>query len=93
MHTTAFIPTDRPERYLKQLVSHVGHRIQVDEVEGGATFRVGPDTVGTAVIEGDGLRVDAQAPDAEGLARMQHVVGGHLARFMRRDEPVDWRDA
>jgi len=89
---TAFIATDRPARYLKQLVSHVGRKVTVDEADGAATFRLAPGVVGTAVIEGDGLRVGAEAPDAESMARVQHVVGDHLVRFMGRGETVDWQD-
>lgn len=91
MHTTAYLATDRPARYLKQLVSHVGRRVTVEQADGGATFRLSPDAVGSAVIEGDGLRVTCEAADAETLARVQHVVGGHLARFMGRAEPIDWQ--
>ena len=93
METTAFIATDRPARYLKQLVSHVGRKVAVEESDGAATFRLTGTAVGTAVVDGDGLRVSAAADDAETLARVQHVIGGHLIRFMGREEPVDWQDA
>ncbi|GAA0809681.1 DUF2218 domain-containing protein [Spirilliplanes yamanashiensis] len=93
MNTTAYIATDRPARYLKQLVSHVGRKIPVEEADGGATFRLSDTAVGAAVVDGDGLRCTATAADAETLARVQHVVGGHLIRFMGRDEPVAWTDA
>jgi uncharacterized protein len=35
----------------------------------------------------------AEAPDAESLARVQHVLGSHLERFGQRNElTVAWAD-
>jgi 3-hydroxyisobutyrate dehydrogenase-like beta-hydroxyacid dehydrogenase len=86
----AEVPTGAPERYAKQLVSHLGRRLtwQTD----GATSRAGiGDGVGTVVV-GDGvLTLRAEAPDAETLARVQHVLGSHLERFGQRNElTVTW---
>src|SRR3712207_7704722 len=39
------------------------------------------------VVVGDGvLTLVAEAPDAETLARVQHVLGNHLERFAQRSE-------
>ena len=41
---------------------------------------------------GDGVRtLVAEAPDAETLGRVQHVLGSHLERFGQRNElTVSW---
>jgi uncharacterized protein len=81
----ADVTTDSPERYAKQLVSHLGRKVEftVD----GATSRASI-AGGTGVIEvGDGvLTLHAEAPDAETLDRVQDVLGRHLERFGQRNE-------
>jgi hypothetical protein len=86
----AVVPTATPDRYAKQLLSHLGRRVSwvtdgntsTAELAGGA---------GTVVV-GDGvLTLIAEAPDAEALARVQHVLGSHLERFGQRHElNVTW---
>ncbi|TFV67215.1 UNVERIFIED_ORG: DUF2218 domain-containing protein [Bacillus sp. AZ43] len=86
----AAVATSTPERYAKQLLSHLGQRTtwttsgdnSVAEIAGG-TGRV---------VVGDGvLTLIAEAPDAETLARVQHVLGTHLERFGQRNElTVTW---
>jgi 3-hydroxyisobutyrate dehydrogenase-like beta-hydroxyacid dehydrogenase len=86
----ASVPTAAPERYAKQLVSHLGRRLtwQTEGVTSRAAIGEG---VGTVVV-GDGvLTLRAEAPDAETLARIQHVLGSHLERFGQRNElTVTW---
>ena len=45
-----------------------------------------------SVVVGEGkLTLRAEAPDAESLARVQHVLGSHLERFGQRSElTVTW---
>jgi hypothetical protein len=90
----ASVVTDRPDRYGKQLVSHLGrrnggrwspedHRGWIDLGSGRAT-----------VTSGDGrLELDLVAPAAE-LDRLEEVVASHLVRFGERDElAVRWTRA
>ncbi len=64
----ADVPTDVPARYAKQLVSHLGRRIDF------------------------GLVLQAEAPDVESLARVEHALGSHLERFGQRKElTVTWQ--
>jgi hypothetical protein len=86
----AEVPTDAPERYAKQLVSHLGRRLTW-QTDGGTSRAAIGDGVGTVVV-GDGvLTLRAEAPDAETLARIQHVLGSHLERFGQRNElTVTW---
>jgi hypothetical protein len=81
----ADVPTDAPERYAKQLVAHLGRKVEftIDGPTSTATI-----AGGTGVIEvGDGvLTLLAEAPDAETLDRVQDVLGRHLERFGQRTE-------
>ena len=83
----ADVPTDAPERYAKQLVSHLGRR-----VEWTSDGRVSTATIagGTGIVEvGDGvLTLRAQSGDPESLERVQDVLGRHLERFGQRNELV-----
>ena len=83
----ADVPTHAPERYAKQLVSHLGRRVDwsSDGITSTASFGEGTGRV----VVGDGvLTLFAAAPDAEGLARVQDVLGRHLERFGQRNELV-----
>ena len=87
---TASVVTDKPERYAKQLVSHLGRRLTwtTEGPTSSATIGAGIGSVTT----GDGvLMLTASAPDPESLATIQDVLGRHLERFGQRDElVVDW---
>jgi 3-hydroxyisobutyrate dehydrogenase-like beta-hydroxyacid dehydrogenase len=86
----AEVATDAPERYAKQLVSHLGRRLTW--ATDGPTSRavIGTGT-GTVVVGTGVLTLRAEAPDAETLARIQHVLGSHLERFGQRNElTVTW---
>ena len=91
--SSAVVVTDAPARYVKQLLSHLGRRITAeslpDDPAGGRL--VFP--FGTAVLRsGEGrLTLEACAPDAEGLAQVEDVLGRHLERFGARSElAVNW---
>ncbi len=88
---TAHVATPRPARYLKQLVSHMGHK---------ATTALAPDGRGTITVAAgtcrltpapDRLELTAAAVDAESLARVQDVITRHLLRFATQEElAVEW---
>lgn len=83
----ADVPTDAPERYAKQLVSHLGRRVEWTTEGDTSTAQFGDGT--GRVVVGDGvLTLLAEAPDEEGLARVQDVLGRHLERFGQRNELV-----
>jgi hypothetical protein len=89
----ADVVTDAPGRYAKQLVSHLGRRVEFAVDGPASTGRFG-DGTGTVLV-GDGvLTLLAEAPDAESLALVQRVLGGHLERFGQRNElVVSWSAA
>lgn len=86
----AMVTTDRPERWAKQLASHLGRRMQVEESgrgplltmtldEGGSATCL-LDTTGTGVL---GLHVESDRSEA--AERMRDVVGRHLERFGEKE--------
>lgn len=86
----ADVPTDAPARYAKQLVAHLGRRVEWTTEGAVSTAAIGGGT--GIVVVGDGvLTLRAEAPDAEALARVQDVLGRHLERFGQRNElAVTW---
>jgi hypothetical protein len=81
----ADVRTDTPERYAKQLVAHLGHRLEFTTTGATSTAEIG---TGVGAVEvGDGVLIlHASAPDAEALDRVQDVLGRHLERFGTRQE-------
>jgi hypothetical protein len=96
LHAVARVTTERPERWIKQLVSHLGRRLEgaVDEKTGVGTL-TGPGMAATLSPTDDGLLIEARADDQEQLDGITSVVGGHLERFAAATEPmtVTWRTA
>lgn len=86
------VHTDRPERYGKQLVAHLGRRNggswSADSASGWIDFEVGRATL--TAREGElHLRIDAAAED---LPRLEDVLARHLIRFGERDHlTVTWQ--
>ncbi|WP_310718906.1 DUF2218 domain-containing protein [Streptomyces lydicus] len=91
--STALVTTDRPARYLKQLVSHLGHKATTQlSGDGRGTVQL---SAGTCALTAgsDGLSLIATATDTEGLARVQDVVARHLTRFATQEVlNVDWSE-
>lgn len=88
----AQVPTVHGSRYLQQLCKHWAHKFDVTFRPEAGTIRF-PDSVATLTAADDRLDVRVEAPDAEGLARMQDVVARHLDRFAFRQAPLpfDWQ--
>jgi hypothetical protein len=88
----ASVATESPERYAKQLLSHLGRRR--DPVAEGDGHRLMFD-VGSCLVtpEPDTLVLVATADNQEALATVKDVVGRHLERFGQRNElVVTWTD-
>jgi hypothetical protein len=86
----ADVVTATPARYAKQLVSHLGRRLEW--VTDGATSTAAVGTATGQIVVGDGvLTLLASGPDEEGVARAEDVLGRHLVRFGQRNElTVTW---
>ena len=92
LYARAEVATTTPDRYIRQLVSHLGHK---------AATELRADETGVIAVHdgrcqltgaGELLVLEATAENAEGLAHIQDVVGRHLERFgARADLRVEWR--
>jgi hypothetical protein len=90
----AVVTTASPERYAKQLVSHLGRKVEwtADGAAWTAELSGGTGRIETAP---DAVVLVAAGPDDEAVTRIEHVLGSHLERFGARNElTVQWqRDA
>lgn len=84
----AFVTTDAAERYAKQLASHLGRRIEVEELPDGVRRLVFAKGEAVLTPEPERLVIRADAEDAESLAVVEDVVGRHLERFGQRNQLV-----
>jgi uncharacterized protein len=88
----ADVATDAPDRYARQLVSHLGRKLAF--TFDGACSRFSLDSAGGGIEVRDAvLRLTAHAPDRTGLERVKDVLGRHLERFgARAGLQVVWTD-
>ena len=86
----AEVATATPERYARQLVSHLGGKIPVTSTDDGDVFSF-DDGRGLVQI-GDGVLVlRAEAVGEKALGVVQDVLGRHLERFGAKQElAVSW---
>jgi hypothetical protein len=94
--STAVVRTEAPARYAKQLLSHLGRKVAVEDVEGVPHARRLVFGYGAGVVrpEAGELVLEAVAPDLESLARVEDVLARHLQRFGQRAElTVSWHRA
>ena len=91
----ADVVTDAPARYAKQLVSHLGRKVEFvhQASSDGDTWTAHVAGAVARITVGDGFLVlHAEAPDVEALSRVEHALGSHLERFGQRNElAVTWR--
>jgi hypothetical protein len=93
--STAHLETDRPDRYIKQLVSHLGHKIDANVGDDGVGHvRMPSGAACTLTADVTGIAMHAQAPDEAELRRVEDVVGRHLLRFTKGEQlSRDWARA
>jgi len=88
--STASIATQTPERLIKRLCKHWGHKFPVELQERSGTIEL---PLGRCSMQaGDGtLQVELEGED-ENLPRLQDVVADHLQRMASEESLViDWR--
>lgn len=86
------MPTDRPERYAKQLASHWAAK--TTQATDGAATTLTFDNGSVAILRpaASGLEIEVAVPDGGDVDRFGQVVAEHLQRFGQRDElAVEWR--
>jgi hypothetical protein len=88
----AFVVTPRPQRYIKQLVSHFGNKVRtvVTDTGGRLEFDFGSCDLHAAPT---GIELLATAEDRAQLETPKGVVARHLIRFGANDELVVSWDA
>jgi hypothetical protein len=89
----AEVPTTTPGRYAKQLVAHLGRKLEFTTVGDTSTTTIGA-AMGQIVVGEGVLTLVAAGDEEEEVARVQHVLGSHTERFGQRNElRVTWTDA
>jgi uncharacterized protein len=83
--STSRVATDRGERYRKQLASHFGNKIEVEQSPAGTVLKWGFGGTTTLTVEDGALVMLAAADDGETLGRVKDVTGRHLERFGEKD--------
>ena len=94
LKSTAVVATDAPERYAKQLLSHLGRKNTVVTVAGERQGGRLVFAYGTATVrpEDNQLVLEAAAEHAESLAHIEDVLARHLERFVaKRELAVTWQ--
>ena len=88
----AVVATERPERYIKQLVSHMGRKLGVVELDNGTRLVFNRDGVFRGygdLLVGDGaLVMEVRAEGADKAAGVADVLDRHLVRFGEREQLV-----
>ena len=90
----AVVATERPARYVKQLGSHMGRKIDTAELPGGLRLTFNRDGIfrgyGDLLIDepNNALIMEVRAEDEEKATNIAGVLERHLVRFGERDELV-----
>ena len=90
IRSRADVATDAPARYAKQLVAHLGRKVDFRVDGDTSTAQIAGATA--QVVVGSGvLTLLAAGSEQESVARVEHVLGSHLERFAQRSElTVTW---
>ena len=87
---TAFVATSRPERYIKQLVSHFGNKVKTDFTDEGGRLEFDFGICDLRAVP-TGIELIGTAEDATQLETLTDVVARHLVRFGANDQlSVSW---
>jgi hypothetical protein len=89
----AKVSIERPERWAKQLVSHLGNKAKVEELESASKLTFGEEgtSVGLVSTNESQVLLTALGQSQEDLDRAKNVLGKHLERFAEKLEiKVNW---
>jgi hypothetical protein len=78
-HTS--VATDRPSRYLKQLLSHLGRHLPSEQTQDSTVLHLGEARC-LLMCQTTAISLTATAPNEDSLTRIEDVVGRHLMRFV-----------
>jgi uncharacterized protein len=86
----ADVVTATPERYAKQLVAHLGRKLDFT-IDGATSTAAIGEATGQIIVDDGVLTLLATGSDEDSVARVEHVLGSHLERFGHRNEfTVTW---
>ena len=88
----AHVTIERPDRYGKQLASHLSHKCPMTELDIGWSLVI-REGEGKILPEKDVLVLEARANDDETLAIVKDVLERHLRKFASKLDPleVEWK--
>jgi hypothetical protein len=90
LSANAFVVASRPERYIKQLVSHFGNKVKTEFTNAGGRLEF---DFGVCELKAapTGIELIGSAEDAVQLEMLKDVVARHLVRFGVNDQlKVSW---
>lgn len=91
LQSSAKLTIDRPERYAKQLASHIGHKAEVTTVDGVHRVKFGFGGTGTISTTSDAVLLSGEAENEDGIRIIKDVLGRHLLKFAKlEDQVLDW---
>jgi len=96
--TTAngFARCEKPERYIKQLVSHWGHKMATSYDEDGQTgaFPFSEHTHAVMAARPGGIAITLTTADKDENVHMRGVIERHIDRFAFREAPLayEWTE-
>jgi hypothetical protein len=85
LHSRAFVELDRPERYAKQLKSHLGHKAKTYE-----DFVIFDFGIGNITVTETSVRLEAFADTDKLLEKVQNVLARHLLKFAKAEDETVW---
>jgi caffeoyl-CoA O-methyltransferase len=92
LYARAEVVTSTPDRFIRQLVSHLSHKATTELQSDGAAVITVEDGQCKLTTGAEMLVLEATADSTQGLAHIQDVVGRHLERFGARAAlRVDWK--
>ena len=92
LKSRADVATDKPVPYMRQLCKHFGHKVDASYGEDSGHIQFDFGRCELQAKDGT-LALEVIAADAEGVERMERVIGSHLERFGRRDSlTVAWQE-
>lgn len=85
---TAEVEIERPARYGRQLASHMGNKLKVEEIQGGwkLTFEIGE---GTLIATDTHLVMTSAAENIDDLQKIQYALVKHLIKFASKQGELD----
>ena len=93
---TGFAKCEKPERYIKQLVSHWGHKYATsyDEGDGMGLFPFSDTESAVKTAREGGIGITLTTGSAERNEHMRGVIERHIDRFAFREAPLsyEWKD-